>query len=136
MALQYSVAVRDSQNDAMETAIGASPTIRIRTGAPPANCAAADAGTSIADGVLPADWLTASAAGLKSKNGTWTVTGLPAAGTGTAGGHFRIYAGATCHTQGTFTATAGGGDMTADNNSIADAQVVTVNTYNITRGNA
>lgn len=133
MALQYSVAVRDAQNDQMETTIGASPTLDIRTGAPPANCAAAALGTLIATGTLPADWLGASASGLKAKAGTWTVTGNAAAGSGTAGGHFRIMAAAVCHTQGTFGA---GADLVPDNNSIANLQVVTVTAYNITRGNA
>jgi hypothetical protein len=136
MALQYSVAVRDAQNDAMETAIGTTPVIRIRTGTPPATCATADSGTSIAEGTLPSDWLTASSIGAKAKNGTWTVTGVAGAGAGTAGGHFRIYQGATCHMQGTFTASGGGGDMTADNNSIANGQAVNVTTFSITRGNS
>lgn len=133
MAYQYSVAVRDAMNDAMETAIGTTPTIEIFTGAQPANCAAADTGTKIASGVLPSDYLTASAAGVKAKNGTWTITGLPAAGTGTAGGHFRIKQGATCHSQGSFGV---GADMVPDNNSIANAQAVNVTAFNITRGNA
>ncbi len=133
MALQYSVAVRDAMNDQMETTIGTAPTLDIRTGAPPASCATAASGTLIATGVLPSDWLTASSSGLKAKNGTWTVTGNAAAGAGTAGGHFRINAGATCHTQGTFGV---GSDMVPDNNSIANLQVVTVTAYNITRGNA
>jgi hypothetical protein len=130
--MQYSVAVRDSMNDAMETAIGTAPTLEIRTGAAPANCAAADSGTLIASGALPSDWLTASAAGLKQKNGTWTVTGTAGAGAGTAGGHFRIKQGATCHVQGTFGV---GQEMVPDNNSIANGQAVNVTLYNVTRGN-
>ena len=118
MALQYSVAVRDAQNDAMETTTGTTPTLEIRTGSVPANCAAADSGTLIASGVLPSDWLTASSSGVKGKNGTWTVTGLPAAGAGTAGGHFRVKQGSTCHIQGTFGV---GADMVPDNNNIANA---------------
>lgn len=135
MALQLSVAVRNAQGDALESTIGASPTLEIRTGSPPANCAAADTGTKIAEGTLPADWLTAASAGLKAKNGTWTVTGLAAAGAGTAGGHFRIKQGSTCHAQGTF-GEAGTEDMVADNNDIADGQSVSIATFNYTRGNA
>ncbi len=132
MALQYSVAVRDAQNDALETAIGTAPTLEIRTGSAPANCAAADTGSVLASLTLPSDWLTASSSGAKAKNGTWAGT---ASGTGTAG-HFRIKAGATCHQQGTVTATGGGGDMTVNNTSIASGQTVTVDTYSLTRGNA
>jgi hypothetical protein len=121
-------------NDARETAIGASPKLQIRTGAVPANCAAADTGTLLIEITLPADWLTASAAGLKQKNGTWSGA---ATGAGTAG-HYRIKdnTGATTHMQGTCTATGGGGDMILDNAVIAVSQTVTVNQYDITRGNA
>ena len=64
--------------------------------------------------------------------------GLAAAGTGTAATYYRIWdsAGTTCFIQGTVTATGGGGDMTMDNTSIAENQVVTVNTFSIAAGNA
>lgn len=102
MTQQYSVLVRDSQNDSYETTVGTAPTLYVRTGAQPVNCAAADSGTQLASGVLPSDWLAASASGVKSKLGTWTVTGESGAGAGTAGGHFRIKQGANCHAQGSF----------------------------------
>lgn len=63
MALQYSVAVRDAQLDAVETAAGASAILKIRTGAPPATCATADSGTVLATFNLPADWMAAAASG-------------------------------------------------------------------------
>ena len=44
MPVQLSTAVRNARLDAIETAIGASAILRIRSGAVPANCAAADAG--------------------------------------------------------------------------------------------
>ena len=138
MPLTYSLAVVDAKNEALETAVGASPKLRIYSGAMPTNARTALAGnTLIAEGTLPADWLAASATGVKNKAGTWTLTGQAGAGTGTAGTFYRIYdnAGTTCHVQGTFTATGGGGDLTVDNNSIANAQSVTVNTYSITGGN-
>lgn len=100
MALQYSVAVRDAQLDAVETAAGASAILKIRTGAPPATCATADSGTVLATFNLPADWMAAAASGSKAKLGTWQDTGADASGTA---GHFRLYdsAGTTCHAQGT-----------------------------------
>jgi hypothetical protein len=134
MAAKKSVAVRNAQGDAMETAIGVSPKLQIFSGAAPADCAAADSGTKLAEGDLPADFLAAAAAGAKSKSGTWTLTGVAA---GTAG-HFRLKdsTGATCHLQGTVTITGGGGDMIVDNTSIAVSQVITVNTFTDTQGNA
>jgi hypothetical protein len=135
---QESVAVRNASNDAKEVTIGTAPKLRFYTGAIPANCAAARTGTLIAEGSLPSDWMNASAAGVKGKLGTWTVTGLPAAGAGANVGYFSITdtAGTTVHQQGDVTATGGGGAMTVDNISVANAQAVNVNTYDITAGNA
>lgn len=135
MALQYSVTVRNAQLDAFESAIGASAVMKIRTGAAPANCAAADSGTVLATINLPSDWMAAASAGSKSKSGTWEDTSADATGTA---GHFRIYAsdGTTVHAQGTITATGGGGDLTLDNTSIASGQTVTITSFTLTAGNA
>lgn len=131
--MQYSTDIRDGQNDLIETTVGASPTLTVYSGSSPANCAAADTGTVLAIGTLPSDWMAASASGVKGKAGVWTLTGQSGAGAGTAGTHFRIKAGATCKIQGTFGV---GQEMVPDNNSIANGQTVTVNSFNITRGNA
>lgn len=134
MSLQYSGAVRDAQLDAVETVVGTGPKLQIRSGAVPANCAAADAGTLLCEITLPSDWMAAASGGSKAKSGTWTGTGAAA---GNAG-HFRVKntAGSTTHAQGTVTATGGGGDMTMDNINIASAQAVTVNSFTLTAGNA
>jgi len=135
MALQLSVTVRNAQLDAIETAVGTSPIMRIRTGSVPATCATADAGTVLATLTLPSDWMAAASAGAKAKSGTWQDTSADATGTAA---HFRIYdsGGTVCHLQGTVTATGGGGDMTVDNTSFVSGQSFTVNTFSITRGNA
>lgn len=135
MVLQMSTAVRNAQLDALETAIGTSAIMRIRTGAVPANCAAADSGTVLATLNLPSDWMAAAASGVKSLSGTWQDTSADATGTAA---HWRLYdsAGTTCHLQGTVTATGGGGDMTVDNTSFAAGQAFTVTTFSITAGNA
>ena len=138
MALQLSAAVRNAQGDQLETTVGASAVLQIRSGAVPTNCAAANAGTLLCSISLPSDWLTAASAGLKQRNGTWSGTGDAGAGAGTNAGHFRVFdSGATtCHMQGTVTATGGGGDMTLTNISIASGQTVTVTTFDLTVGNA
>lgn len=135
MTLQYSVTVRNAQLDAWETAIGTAPILELRTGAPPADCAAADSGTLIASMTLPTDWASAASAGSKSKSGTWQDLSANASGTL---GHYRIKdsGGTTCHEQGTITATGGGGDMTVDNASVVAGQTVTVTAYAKTAGNA
>ncbi|MDX0438857.1 hypothetical protein GOD90_27340 [Sinorhizobium medicae] len=135
MALQYSTEVRNAKLDAVETAIGVSAVLKIRTGAPPINCATADSGTVLATCNLPADWMAAASGGTKAKAGTWEDTSADAAGTAA---HFRLYAsdGTTCHAQGTVTATGGGGDMTVDNTSFAAGQAFTVTGFTLTAGNA
>jgi hypothetical protein len=135
MAIQLSVAVRNGRLDAIETVVGVSAIMKIRTGAAPADCATADSGTVLATLNLPADWLAAAASGAKAKSGTWQDASADATGTAA---HFRIYAsdGTTCHLQGTVTATGGGGDLQLDNTSIASGQSVTITAFTLTDANA
>lgn len=137
MALQYSVAVRNAKLDAVEATIGADAVLKIYdlTAGAPADCAAAITGTVLATITLPSDWMNAAATGSKTKLGTWSDSSADATG---VADFFRLFAsdGTTCHAQGTVTATGGGGDMTLDNTSIAAAQVVTINTFTLTAGNA
>jgi hypothetical protein len=133
MPLQFSVAVRNGRLDSFETTVGASPTLEIRSGTVPANCAAADTGTLLASMALPSDWMAAASGGVKGLSGTWQDASADATGTAA---HFRIKQGATCHLQGTVTASGGGGDMIIDNVSVASGQQVNVTTFNITDGNA
>ena len=133
MALQYSVTVRNAKLDAVETAIGASAVLKIRSGSAPANCAAADAGTVLATISLPSDWMDAATGGTKSKAGTWTDASADATGTA---GHFRLYAsdGTTCHAQGTVGTS--GTDMIVDSTSFTSGQSFTVTAFTLTAGNA
>ena len=66
MAVQYSVTVNNARLDSIETAVGVSPTLEIRSGAAPANCAAADSGTLLASIALPSDWMAAAASASKA----------------------------------------------------------------------
>lgn len=134
MALQLSVAVRNARLDAIETTISTAPLLRILSGAPPADCATAQSGTLGVEMTLPSDWMAAASSGSKAKSGTWSNTAVAAI----TAGYFRVTnsAGSTAHIQGTVTATGGGGDMTLDNTSIASGQSVTINTFQLTDGNA
>lgn len=135
MGIQLSTAVRNARLDAIETAIGTSAVLKIRSGAAPANCGTADSGTVLATLNLPSDWMANAASGSKAKSGTWEDSSADAAGTA---GHFRIYAsdGTTVHMQGTITATGGGGDMTLDNTVLAAGQQFTVTSFTLTEANA
>lgn len=135
MALQYSTAVRNARLDTVESTIGVSAVLKIRTGAAPANCGTADSGTVLATCALPSDWMAAASGGVKAMSGSWADASADAAGTAA---HFRIYAsdGTTCGMQGTVTATGGGGDMTVDNVSFAAGQAFSVTSFSLTAGNA
>jgi hypothetical protein len=135
MAIQLSTAVRNARLDAIETTVGTSAIIRIRTGAAPANCGTADSGTILAELTLPSDWMASASGGTKALAGSWQ--DLSANNTGTAA-HFRLYdsAGTTCHLQGTVTATGGGGDMEVSSTSFTAGQSFTINTFTLTDGNA
>lgn len=135
MAVQLSTTVRNARLDAIESTIGTTAVLKIRTGAAPANCGTADSGTVLATLTLPSDWMAAASSGSKAKSGTWQDASADATGTAA---HFRIYesTGTTCHLQGTVTATGGGGDMTLDNTSIASGQTVTISTFSLTDANA
>lgn len=133
MTIQLSNAVRNGMLDAIETVVGTSPVVKIRTGAPPANAAAADSGTVLVSYTLGADWAAAAASGSKSFSST-PITGT-ASDTGTAA-HYRVYAsdGVTCHMQGTVATS--GGDMTIDNTVIVLGQSVNITSWSITGSNA
>lgn len=128
MAFQFSVAARNGALDAIETAVGASAILKIRTGSAPADCATADSGSVLATLTLPSDWMAAASGASKAKSGTWQDASADATGTA---GHFRIYAndGTTCHIQGT--CGQGSGDLQLDNTSIAIGQSVTITSFTI-----
>lgn len=134
MAVQYSDSVRNAKLDQIESTIGTTPILRIRTGAAPANCAAADTGTVLVTMNLPSDWMAAASGGTKAKAGTWEDTSADATGTAA---HFRIYnSGDTVtHMQGTVTATSGGGDIELSNTTITTGETVTITTFTITDNN-
>lgn len=133
MTVQLSTSVRNARLDTLESTIGTSAILKIRTGAQPADCAAADSGTVLATFNLPSDWMAAASSGSKAKSGTWQDSSADATGTAA---HFRIYdsGGSTCHVQGSVG--QGSGDLSLDNTAIVAGQTVTINTFTITDGNA
>ncbi len=127
MTFQYGAALRNNQVSQIQTSVGASGTLKIFSGAEPANCAAADPAGLLATIALPATFLT-SAGGVTTIAGTWSVA---ASGTGTAQS-FRMYDGSSvCHVQGNTTT-----DLVLNNTSIATGQTVTVTSFTVTAGNA
>lgn len=133
MAIQFSTAVRNARINAVEATIGTAPILEIRTGSPPANCAAADSGTLLATLTLPTDWENSASGGASTLLGTWQGLTLVA---GTAS-HFRMKdsTGTTCHMQGTvdFTPPA---DLVLDDNTLVFGQFVTILTWTVTDANS
>jgi len=133
MAVQLSVAVRNARLDAIETTIGATAVLKIRSGSVPADCATADAGTVLATLTLPSDWMAAASAGSKAKSGTWQDTSADATGTAA---HFRIYdsGGTVCGLQGTVG--VGSGDLQVDSTSFTSGQSFSITGFTLTDANA
>jgi hypothetical protein len=113
--------------------VGVSAILRIRDGALPANCAAADAGAVLAELNLPSDWMAAASGGTKGILGTWQDLSANNSGTAT---HFRIYdsGGSTCHMQGTVGTAAT--DMIVTSTTFTAGASFTITSFTLTDGNA
>lgn len=131
MTIQLSTTVRNARADAVETAIGTAPTLEIRSGTQPANCAAADSGSLLASIALPSDWWAAASNGSKTiLGGPWQDASADASGTP---GHFRIKQGGTCHMQGS--AGTSGTDMILDAATLTAGQQFNVSTFTFNEPN-
>jgi hypothetical protein len=133
MTMQLGTAERNAALDAIETSIGVSAILKIRTGAAPANCAAADTGTVLATINLPSDWMLAASGGSKAMSGTWQDNTADASGTAA---HFRVYdsGGTVCRIQGTVGVSAA--DMIVDSVSFTAGQQFTITQFTLGAGNA
>lgn len=130
MAFQYSPGLRTNQASQLQATIGASGTLKIFSGAEPANTAAADPTGLLATITLPAAFLTSSG-GVTTLAGSWTVA-ASAAGTAAS---FRMYDGsAVCHIQGNVGTS--GTDMIINNAVLASGQTVTVTAFGVTVPNS
>ncbi len=135
MTLQLATDARNARLEAFETIAGASVILKIRTGAPPANCAAADSGTVVMSITLSSDWMDAASGGTKAFSdlpGTFAATGSGIAG------HFRLYKsdGITCMMQGSVSLAGNGGNITVSNDSMTSGFSYTVNAFSLGDGNA
>ena len=134
MAVRHHVIVRNARLDAIETAIGASPTLELRTGARPAAITDADTGTLLASIALPSDWAAAASGGTKVMAGTWQ--DLTADNSGTFG-HYRLKtSGGVCYEDGIVSGPGGGGDIVMDSATVTAGQQVSILSFTKTEGNA
>lgn len=132
MAITLSAAVRNARLDAIESTIGTSAVLKIRTGAPPTNVGASSTGTVLATLSLPSDWMAGASGGVKDISGTWQDTSADATGTA---GHFEITSsGGTVHMRGTVGTSAA--DLIVQNTSFAATQPFSISAFPFTDGNA
>ena len=129
MTIQFAQSTAHAMLDAIETDLGASPVMTLRSGSPPANCAASDSGTLISTIAMAANAFADAASWAKAISGALQDASADNAGTL---GHWRIKtSGAVTKLQGTITATGGGGDMTVDNTNVAAGQQIDVSSFAI-----
>lgn len=125
MAIDLNNALANIILDLYDVHFPVSSVLELRTGAPPGAENAAT-GTLLVSITLPASPWNAAAAGSKTKNGTWSGSGVAAG----VIGHYRLKNVAdTRREEGTVTISGGGGDATVDNTNVAVSQVVTVTTF-------
>lgn len=128
MAIQYGVNYRNAGLNGKAAQLGATASLKIFSGAVPANCAAADPTGLLCTITLPASPFGSAAAGAINMAGSWSAN---ASATGTAVSH-RIYdSSAACQLQGNVTT-----DLVLNNTSITSGQSITVTQYTLTSGNA
>jgi hypothetical protein len=129
MTIQFAQSTAHAMLDAIETDLGASPVMYLRSGSPPATCAGADTGTLISTIAMAANAFADAASWAKAISGALQDASADAQGTL---GHWRIKtSGAVTKVQGTITATGGGGDMTVDNTSVNAGQQIDVSSFSI-----
>lgn len=137
MTIQYRESLRNARLNQFETLIGVSGSLRIYTGAQPADPTQPNSGTLLAHINLPADFMADAAGGVKAKAGTWQDASADGGAAATPG-HFRFYNsqatmdGTTCIAQGS--CGIGSGDLSFDG-TITAGQQVTINTFQLTEGN-
>lgn len=96
---QWSDTIRNGWIAFIESTLGTTPKIELRTGAGPANVAASDTGSLLCTCTAASDWLAAPSGGSAAVIGTFSGTA-----TGGVVGHYRLKtSGGTAHSQGLVT---------------------------------
>ncbi|MDR5757043.1 hypothetical protein [Caballeronia sp. LZ035] len=133
--LKYSANLKNAQQNAITTTVGASALLNLYSGTQPAS-----PDTAITSQVLlatltcNATFAPSASGGVLTLNSIANGTGLAAAGTGTNATWFRITtSGGTAHIDGTVSTS--GSDLNLTNTSIAQNQTISVSSFTFTNGN-
>ena len=135
MTIQLSTTLRNARLNVMETQFPGTFILYFRTGAPPANCAAADTGTGVfARTIGGADWLAAPSGGSVSYN--FAVVGAITGVTTAAGtiGHFRMQYSGSYFMQGSCGTSSA--DFIFSSVDVVIGQVINVTSMTFTEGGA
>ncbi len=133
--LKYSVSLKDAQQDAITTKLGASALLEIYSGAQPANPdVAVTSQVLLATLTCSGTFAPAASGGVLTLNAIANGTGSGAAGGGTTATWFRLTtSGATAHIDGSV-GTAGA-DLNLTGTSISTGVPVSVTSFTLTNGN-
>lgn len=133
--LKYSTTLKNAQQNAITSTLGASALLKIYSGTQPAT-----PDTAITSQVLlatltcNATFAAAAASGVLTLNAISNGTGTAGAGAGTTATWFRLdTSGGTGHIDGTVGIT--GSDLNLNNTNIAQNQTVSVTSFTLTNGN-
>lgn len=134
--LKYSALLRNAQQDAITTQVGASGLLQIYSGTQPATPETAiGAQVLLATLTCNATFAPAAASGVVTLNAITAGTGTAGAGAGTTATWFRLLtSGAVARIDGAVGIT--GSDLNLNNTSIATGQTVSVTAATFTNGNA
>ena len=135
MTIKLSTSARNSRLDALIAAIGASAQIRIFSGSRPANVAAAETGTLLAQLTGNATAFAPAASGGASSANPITQDSSADA-TGTASWARIRTSGGTAVVDIDVTNTGGGGELELVTTSIATGQPVQISSFTLTEGGA
>lgn len=135
MTIKLSTSARNSRLDALIAAIGASAQIRIFSGSRPANVAAAETGTLLAELTGNATAFAPAASGGASSANAITQD-ASANATGTAAWARIRTSGGTAVVDIDVTNTGGGGELELVTTSITTGQPVQISSFTLTEGGA
>lgn len=132
--LQFSTTLRNNRLDQITSTVSNAALLKIYSGTPPANTAAALSGNTELASLTCASPFASSASSAVLTVGSITSANALATGTAT---FFRIYdsGNTTCYIQGNVTATGGSGDMTLNTTYLTSGGSVTVTGFTITEAN-
>ena len=133
--LKYSAALKNAQQNAITSTLGASALLLIYSGVQPANPdTAIGAAVLLATLTCNATFAPGAASGVLTLNAITAGTGTAAAGAGTAAAWYRLTtSGGASHADGTIGTSAS--DLILNNTSIATGQSVSVSSSTYTNAN-